>query len=102
MDPRKARPAMAMEGDNCHYQIHDIHRWRWVGMAESLGLGDRVAAMIEDLIERTPRVLDALSKRLPEDVPAALFDGVANGMTAAVKRLASEPDRRSVVSTSKR
>jgi serine/threonine-protein kinase HipA len=94
MDPRKARLAMAVEGSNRHYLIHDIHRWHWVGMAESLGLGDRATAMIEDLVERTPRALDALAKRLPEDFPAALFDNVSAGVTAAVKRLAREPDRR--------
>lgn len=96
MDPRNARLAMAMavEGSNRHYLIHDIHRWHWVRMAESLGLGDRATAMIEDLVERIPRALDALAKRLPEDFPAALFDSVSAGVTAAVKRLAREPDRR--------
>lgn len=94
MDPRKTCLAMAVEGDNRHYRIHDIHRWHWVGMAHSLGLGDRATAMIEALIERTPHALDALAKRLPEDFPAALFDSVATGMTAAVNRLAREPDRR--------
>jgi len=102
MDPRKARLAMAVEGGNRHYLIHDIHRWHWVAMAESLGLGERAAGMIEDLIERTPRVLDALAKRLPEGFPAELFDSVANGMAAAAKRLAREPNRRSVMSAGKR
>lgn len=102
MDPRKARLAMAVEGNNRHYPIHDIHRWHWVAMAESLGLGDRVAAMIEALIEQTPRTLDAVSKRLPEDFPAGLFDSVADGITAAVKRLAREPDHRSIEPTRKR
>ena len=102
MDSRKARLAMPVEGRNRHYLIHDIHRWHWVGMAESLGLADRATAMIEDLIERTPRALDALAKRLPGDFPAALFDSVANGMAAAVKQLAREPDRRSVASVKKR
>jgi serine/threonine-protein kinase HipA len=102
MDPRKARLAMAVESDNRHYLIHDIHRWHWVGMAESLGLGDRVTAMIEDIIKRTPRVIDALSKRLPEDFPTELFGSVASGMTAAVERLARELDRRSARSVGKR
>lgn len=101
MEPRKARLAMAVEGGNRHYLIHDIHRWHWVGMAERLGLADRAVALVEDLIERTPRVLDAVAKRLPEDFPAALFDSVANGMTAAVKRLAREPDHRSAAARGK-
>ncbi|WP_235499586.1 type II toxin-antitoxin system HipA family toxin [Frateuria sp. Soil773] len=101
MDPRKARLAMAVEGGNRHYLIHDIHRWHWVGMAESLGLADRAVAMVGDLVERTPRVLDAVAKRLPDDFPAALFDSVADGMTSAVKRLAKEPDRRAGASRRK-
>ncbi|TAL89985.1 MAG: hypothetical protein EPN69_01150 [Rhodanobacter sp.] len=101
MDPRKARLAMAVEGNNRHYRIHDIHRWHWVGMAQSLGLGDRATVMIEELIERSPRALDALAKRLPEDFPAALFDSMANGVMAAVKQLAREPDGRSATATRK-
>jgi serine/threonine-protein kinase HipA len=95
MDPRKARLAMAVEGDNRHYLIHDIHRWHWLGMAERLGLGERAVAMIEELVEHTPLALDAVAKRLPEDFPAVVFDSVADGMRAAVKQLANEPDRRS-------
>jgi serine/threonine-protein kinase HipA len=102
MDPRKARLAMAVESSNRQYLIHDIHRWHWIAMAESLGLGDRAAGMIEELIACTPHVLDALAKRLPEDFPAELFDSVADGMTAATKRLAKEADRRSIVSVRKR
>ena len=102
MDPRKARLAMVVESGNRHYLIHDIHRWHWIGMGESLGLGDRTAEMIEELIARTPHVLDALARRLPEDFPAELFDSVADGMTAATERLAKEADRRSTVSVRKR
>jgi serine/threonine-protein kinase HipA len=102
MDPRKARLAMAVEGRSRHYLMHDIHRWHWVGVAESLGLPDRATAMIESLIERTPSALDALAKRLPENVPVALFDSMANGMTAAVKQLAREPDRRLAAPIKKR
>jgi serine/threonine-protein kinase HipA len=102
MDPRKARLAMAVEGDNRHYLIHDIHRWHWLGMAESLGLGERAVAMIEELVEHTPRALDAVAKRLPEDFPAVVFDRVAGGMRAAVTQLANEPDRRSSALRKKR
>jgi serine/threonine-protein kinase HipA len=100
MDPRKARLAMAVTGDNRHYLLHEIHRWHWVDMAEQLGLPDGAGPIITDLIERTPRALDALAKRLPETFPAELFDSVSAGVLAAVKRLAREPDRRSSVASS--
>ena len=66
-------------------------------MAERLGLANGAEPIIADLIERTPRALDALAKRLPEAFPAVLFDSVSAGMMAAVKRLAREPDHLSEI-----
>ncbi len=94
-DPRNSRLAMAVESRNRHYVLHDIHRWHWVTMAASLGLAEGVEPIIADLIERTPSAFDAVAERLPEGFPIALFDSVKAGTTAAVKRLAREPDRRS-------
>ncbi len=93
-DPRESRLAMAVEGRNRHYALHEIHRWHWVAMAESLGLADAAEPIITELVEHTPTAFDAVSKRLPEDFPVALFDSVRAGTIAAIKRLACEPDRR--------
>lgn len=93
-DPRNSRLAMAVEGRNRHYVLHEIHRWHWIAMAESLGLVDGAEPLITELIERSPAAFDAVAARLPEDFPMVLFDGVKAGTMAAIKRLAREPGRR--------
>ena len=95
MDPRKARLAMAVTGENRHYLLHDIHRWHWVGMAERLGLPDGAEPIINGLVERAPEALHAVAKRLPQGFPSELFDSVNAGVMVAAKRLGREPDRRS-------
>lgn len=86
---------MAVESKNRHYVLRDIHRWHWVAMARSLGLADRVEALITELIERTPAAFDAVANTLPENFPAPLFDSLRKGTEAAIKRFAREPDQHS-------
>jgi serine/threonine-protein kinase HipA len=94
LDPRDAQLAMAVESKNCHYKIHEIHRWHWVAMAERLGLEVDLGALIEEMIQQTSRALDRVGERLPEGFPQAIFDSVAAGLRVAAQRLAAEPDRR--------
>jgi serine/threonine-protein kinase HipA len=93
LDPRKARLAMAVEGRNRHYVLHDIHRWHWVAMGEQLGLPN-VGELLESLPATVLAAIDRVAQRLPEDFPEPLFDAVARGIRQAARRLAGEPDRR--------
>lgn len=92
LDPRRARLAMAITGRNRHYLIRDIRRWHWTAMATALGLERPASALIEELILAVPKAMASVGERLPEDFPRACFDAVAVGATAAVRKLASEPD----------
>ena len=92
LDPRKARLAMAVEGKNRHYALHDIHRWHWVAMGERLGLA--AVPLLEELLEQVPVALERVAQDLPEGVPPPLVDAVVRGTRAALRRLATEPDRR--------
>lgn len=93
LDPHKARLSMAVRGKNAHYLLHDIHRWHWISMAQTMGLGG-AGGMIDELIDQIPQAIDTVSARLPADFPAAVFDTISEGMLQAAKRLASEPDKR--------
>lgn len=92
LDPRKARLAMAVEGRNRHYVLHDIHRWHWVAMGEQLGFTD--AEWLERLPTAVVAALERVAQRLPGDFPGLLFESVAEGVRQAARRLAGEPDRR--------
>lgn len=94
LDPRRAALAMAVEGRNRHYALHEIHRWHWMAMAQRLGLEADAGALIDALVERTPAVLAAVGRRLPDAFPMAVFDAVATGMANAARRLAGEPNVR--------
>jgi serine/threonine-protein kinase HipA len=93
VDPRKAKLAMALEGKNRHYVLHDIHRWHWVAMAERLGLHGAPDALIK-LSGELPSAIERVANRLPAGFPEALFNEVAVGARNAAQRLATEPDRR--------
>jgi len=93
LNPREARLAMAVVGQNRHYDIYRIHRWHWVAMGEALGLPE-VSALIDELVHWTPIVLDDVGSRLPESFPMAVFEAIRQGMLNAAKRLDGEPDHR--------
>jgi serine/threonine-protein kinase HipA len=93
LDPRKAKLAMAVIDRNRHYDLYGIHRWHWVAMGAALGLRD-VSALIDTMIKQMPSVLDEVAPRLPDAFPTDVFDAIHAGMTAAMLRINSEPDKR--------
>ena len=56
LDPYKVKLAMSVKGKNRHYHLHDIHRWHWITLAESLGL-THAPDMIDDLVACARRSL---------------------------------------------
>lgn len=93
LDSRRARLAMAVEGRNRHYALHDIHRWHWIGMASKLGLTG-ISAVIEEIVDQLPHVIESAARNLPAGFPVAIFEAVGDGIRQAARRLAAEPDRR--------
>jgi serine/threonine-protein kinase HipA len=89
LDPRKARLAMAVVDRNRHYDLYDIHRWHWVAMGAALGLPD-VPALIEELVEQTPAVMDDVGSRLPKAFPPAVFEAISTRHQAAPSYLAAQ------------
>lgn len=94
LDPRKAKLAMAVEGRNRHYSIHEIHRWHWKSMAERVGLEDDASQLISTLVEQAPQVFERVGDRLPAGFPMRLYDAVKEGVLRAAQRLAAESDQR--------
>lgn len=96
LDPRdaKLKMAMAVEGRNRHYALHEIHRWHWVEMGEKLGLDAEVGSLIDKMVGQVPGVIEQVGSDLPGGFPEQVFASVAAGMQAAAVRLAGEPNRR--------
>jgi serine/threonine-protein kinase HipA len=85
--PKKLKLAMALRGTTKHYRIVDIDRRHFNATARLCGLGKDMDAIIDDVVERTPRVIDDVGARLPKGFPARVFDVITKEMSKAAKQM---------------
>lgn len=87
--PERARMAMAVSGQNRHYEWNCILRRHWISTARASGITEDVAqTMIDELVANTPTVIDDVAATLPTTFPAHVADAVFAGMRAAARKLA--------------
>lgn len=85
--PERARMSMAVTGRNRHYRWLQIQRRHWLETANACGLGSEAEQMINDLVERTPAVLEQVSMLLPDDFPRAVAIPILKGLESAAELL---------------
>lgn len=78
---------MAWRGKSTHYRLNDIERRHFIETAKRCGYGDRIEATLANLAEAVPGAIETVSKELPEDFPADVFDSITAGMTSMLKKL---------------
>ncbi len=88
--PEKARMAMAISGKNRHYRWSKIQRRHWLNAANARKLGSETEALIIELVERTPAVLEHVSGLLPDDFPKTVYEPIFDGLESAAKQLSAE------------
>ena len=92
ISPFKAKMAMAVRSRNAHWKVRDILRRHWVALGTRHGVltddGREVRFLIDDIVERTPQVIDAVSAQLPAGFPTQVSDTIFDGLRDAAKRLA--------------
>ncbi|MGH7972981.1 MAG: type II toxin-antitoxin system HipA family toxin, partial [Limisphaerales bacterium] len=90
--PEKIRMAMAAQGKNRQYRWKEIQARHWVETGKRCGFSG-MKLVLEDLIARTPRVLDqvrgALPAGFPEDIANAILEGTQCSAQQLTKELAS-------------
>jgi serine/threonine-protein kinase HipA len=84
---QKLKLAMAVRTKNAHYRMAHIQRRHWSAVAKANGMGEDFEPVIEQFITQTPRVLEAVSARLPAGFPTAVSEPIFNGLLAQTKRL---------------
>jgi serine/threonine-protein kinase HipA len=87
---QKARLAMAMHSKNTHYKIVEIKRRHFNELATQMGIGTDASAIIDDVITRTPRVIETVESKLPKTYPASLSSAIFKGLSIAAKQLATQ------------
>ncbi len=79
---------MAVQGKNRRYRWNEIRTRHWIETAKRCGFGD-MKSVVEDLIARTPVVIDQVRKLIPSGFPGDIADSILTGISARVKELAA-------------
>lgn len=87
--PEKLRMAMALEGKNRHYHWSGVRLRHWLETAKRCGI-PHMEALIRDVIDQTPGVLERARHTLPSGFPAQLADAILTGIQAAAAQLGAE------------
>ena len=85
--PEKIRMAMAVRGANRHYRWREIRRSHFEQTARDCGLGSSVRAVIDELVERTPEVIQQVGTAIPPGFPHWVGTSILEGLRRAAQRL---------------
>jgi serine/threonine-protein kinase HipA len=89
LSPQKIRMAMAVQGKNRHYRWNEIRTRHWLETSKRCGLGE-MKGVIEDVIVRTPAVIEQVRELIPRRFPGAIADSILQGISAHAKQLSAE------------
>lgn len=86
---QKVKLAMAVRSKNTHYRVQDIQRRHWSVVAKHNAMGNDFEAAIENILAKTPGVVDTVGRQLPQGFPTQVAEPIFKGMLLQAKRLAS-------------
>lgn len=88
---RQVKLSMALLGKNRHYSMHSILRRHFNSTAQHLSYQQHVESLIDDLLARTPAVIESVSKKLPDGFSNHVAETVLGGLEKAAKKLGGTP-----------
>jgi serine/threonine-protein kinase HipA len=89
--PYGLKLAMALLGKSRHYEMHRIQRRHFNSTAKKVGFGADAEAVIQDILARTPGVIAAVQRALPQGFSSQVADTVFAGLQQAAKSLEAMP-----------
>ncbi|WP_445425666.1 MULTISPECIES: type II toxin-antitoxin system HipA family toxin [unclassified Alishewanella] len=85
---QKAKLAMAVVSKNRHANIFNIIARQWINFGEYLGMPTHnVLAVLTEVLELTPQVIETVSKELPDGFPVNVSEPIFNGMRTLSAKL---------------
>ncbi len=87
--PEKIKMAMAVQGKNRHYRWQEISARHWLEMAKRCGFGE-MKSVFEDVIARTPEVIEQVRVIVPKGFPDQIADAILNGIKTSAEQLKAE------------
>jgi serine/threonine-protein kinase HipA len=89
--PREIKLAMALVGKNRHYEVERIQRRHFNNTAKRFGYRETAEPLIQELIERTPSVIDEVQRALPPGFSDEVAVRVLSGLRTAARLLEVMP-----------
>lgn len=84
---RDVKLAMALMGKHRHHHVHAIQRRHFNSTARKLGYGDTAEPLVQELVARTPGVVEQVQAELPPGFAQEVADKVLNGLLGAARAL---------------
>lgn len=84
---RDLKLAMALLGRNRHYHMHNIQRRHFNDTAKKVGYGESAELLLQELVARTPEVVDKVQAELPRGFSQQVADKVLGGVLSAARAL---------------
>lgn len=88
LSPKKVKMSMAVEAINRHYVWHTILPRHWEETARRCGIAGTYPLLREELLDSTPRVIDAVESQLPSSFPEAVSAAIFRGLRESHAKLA--------------
>lgn len=85
----KASLAMAIWGTGRHYRMRDVKRSHFDQTARLCHYGRNAEPLIVEILQRTPEVIESVSRILPPHFPEKVAERIFKGLRASAERLQS-------------
>ena len=89
LSPEKIKMAMAVHGKNRHYRWKEICARHWLETAKRCGFGE-MKTIIQDVIARTPAVIQQVRAVVPAGFPAQIADSILGGISTRAEQITVE------------
>ncbi len=84
---QKAKLAMGVPFGRPHYQIAKIQRRHFETLAKDMGFRTLGAQIIDEMIAKTPAVVEQVQRKLPRGFPQGMLERVLQGLTKSAQAL---------------
>lgn len=85
--PYEIKLSMAVLGKNRHYKMHEIQRRHFNSTAHKVGFALTAEPIINEILARTPAVINEVQADLPQDFSQQVADSILTGLQQAAAAL---------------
>ncbi|QRN04257.1 type II toxin-antitoxin system HipA family toxin [Legionella sp. MW5194] len=90
LQKQKIKMAMALKGKNNHYHWHTMQSRHFLETAHAVNYSvERAEQLLDDMLEKTDKVIEVVSKQLPATFPATISEPILTGLHKAKQKLSN-------------